>query len=176
LVKKIMKQKTIIITGIVAVVFIALLFWMGQSAQNAPAVGVSETENLLASIVAVDPIPASFDFGNISMARGSVSREFTVRNTSSQSVAVAKVYTSCMCTSATLESAGVKVGPFGMPGHGIVPRANATIPANSDARVTVTFDPAAHGPAGVGRIERTVYLEDESGATFQISIAATVTP
>lgn len=171
-----MKQKTIIISGVVAIVFVAGLFLLGQNVQNKSPISADESENLFASMQAVDPVSASFDFGSISMAKGPVSYEFKVRNTAAEPVTVARVYTSCMCTTATVETAGVTVGPFGMPGHGIVPRANVVMEAGSEARVTVTFDPAAHGPAGVGRIERTVYLEDVSGATFPLTIAAVVTP
>ncbi|KKT83316.1 MAG: hypothetical protein UW81_C0021G0020, partial [Candidatus Giovannonibacteria bacterium GW2011_GWC2_44_9] len=40
----------------------------------------------------------------------------------------------------------------------------------------VVFDPAAHGPAGVGRIERAVYLENSASEALQLKFSATVTP
>ena len=63
-----------------------------------------------------------------------------------------------------------------MPGHGAIPRINQTINPNEEAVVEVVFDPAAHGPAGVGRIGRTVVIENNSGAPVELSFIALVTP
>jgi hypothetical protein len=63
-----------------------------------------------------------------------------------------------------------------MPGHGFTPPLRETLGANEEATVTVTFDPAAHGPAGVGLIEREIYLESKEAASVVIRVSATVTP
>lgn len=101
----------------------------------------------------------SYDFGTISMAEGKVSRTFTVKNTSTTPVVIKKVFTSCMCTTATLITSDGKVGPFGMAGHAPIPEVNKTIAPGEEASVEVTFDPAAHGPSGTGKIRRVVYVE-----------------
>ena len=117
----------------------------------------------------------SYDFGSISMARGPVTKRFEVRSVDG-AVRIGRMYTSCMCTSAKLILPSGSFGPFGMPGHGIIPRIGAILGRNETAFVDVTFDPSAHGPAGIGRIERVVSLEAENGAPLQLNIAATVTP
>jgi len=117
-----------------------------------------------------------YDFGTISMAAGKVSHKFNIENAGDESLKLKKMYTSCMCTQAFFKTDRSRRGPFGMPGHGVVPSLNETLEANQDAEIEVIFDPAAHGPSGVGPISRIVYLEDESGQVSQIRISAVVTP
>mgnify|MGYP001618214936 FL=1 len=83
-----------------------------------------------------------------------------------------------MCTTAyIIRENGSKSRPFGMPGHGgAVPRANEIIKAGESRDIEVVYDPNAHGPAGVGRIDRLVYLEDADGNKLQFEIKANVTP
>ena len=117
-----------------------------------------------------------FDFGAISMAAGDVSHLFRVKNASAAPVKIAKIYTSCMCTTATYVKGDKKMGPFGMPGHGVQPKINQIVEPGAEAQIEVVFDPAAHGPAGVGKIERAVYLEGESSLLLQLGFSAVVTP
>ena len=81
-----------------------------------------------------------------------------------------------MCTTASYKKGEEKRGPFGMPGHGIVPPLGVELGSNEEAEVEVVFDPAAHGPAGVGMIERVVTFETESGKVVNLGIKANVTP
>ena len=70
-----------------------------------------------------------------------------------------------------------RVGPFGMEGHGgPIPTINEELPANQEVQVEVMFDPAAHGPAGVGPITRNVILETSDGKKLVFEIKAKVTP
>lgn len=117
-----------------------------------------------------------YDFGTISMAAGNVAHQFKLKNIGSEPVTVSKIYTSCMCTTATLAIGNKKLGPFGMPGHGAVPKVNQALAPGEDAIVEVVFDPAAHGPAGVGRIERTITIENNTGRPIELRFAALVTP
>ena len=110
----------------------------------------------------------SYDFGTISMAKGKVSKIFTFQNNTAQAITAKKLYTSCMCTQATLAVADKTFGPFGMPAHGFIPGIEATIAPGQEVQIEAIFDPAAHGPAGVGPIARQVILETSDGqATFK---------
>jgi len=119
-----------------------------------------------------------FDFGTISMAAGKVSYPFVIKNTSPQLVTITKLFTSCMCTVALLDYNGKKIGPFGMQGHGVIPNISETLLPGEQARVVITFDPAAHGPSGVGAIRRIVTVETNSQTKpkVEISFGANVTP
>ena len=63
-----------------------------------------------------------------------------------------------------------------MPGMGFVPPANEVIKAGEIRAIRVVYDPNAHGPAGVGQIDRFVELTDSSGGAIQLEIKALVTP
>ncbi|MDP3901533.1 MAG: DUF1573 domain-containing protein [bacterium] len=159
-----------IIIGLVLIV-LGGLFWLGQVQQknNNSASSSNNQPSLLASI------ESSFDFGNISMSAGDVSHVFKIKNTTDQLITIDKIYTSCMCTTATIMLAGNKYGPYTMPGHGFMPRLNKTLTPSEEADIEVIFDPAAHGPAGIGRINRTVYIEN-GPTVLELSFTATVTP
>lgn len=118
----------------------------------------------------------NFNFGEVSMVKGKVSYTYKLKNDSNEPATISKIYTSCMCTEATLVHGGKKHGPYGMPGHGFIPKINESISAGETADIEVVFDPAAHGPAGVGLVERVVYVEDGRGKQLQLKFTVTVTP
>ncbi len=117
-----------------------------------------------------------YDFGSVSMKNGKVPHVFKIKNEGNLPVVISKLYTSCMCTSASLSTSEGEIGPFGMQGHGFIPTIDRVVKPGEEFSVRAVFDPAAHGPAGIGRIERVVFLESEKGGTFQLGFSATVTP
>jgi hypothetical protein len=117
-----------------------------------------------------------FDFGEISMKGGKVSYRFPLRNDSGAPALVEQIYTSCMCTEASLLVGSERVGPFGMQGHGYTPRINRVIPPGQDTVVEAVFDPNAHGPAGVGRNDRAVSVLMGGRQVLQLQFTAYVTP
>lgn len=120
---------------------------------------------------------SAFDFGTISMAAGNVTHDFIITNTSDAPVTITEMYTSCMCTSAELTVGEKRFGPYGMPGHASTQAVGATLQPGESATVMAMFDPAAHGPAGVGQVVREIYLETSAGqAPFVLSFRANVTP
>ena len=159
------RLKPILHVSLVALALIGLLAWARVSAPD-PTASAS-------GAVRLDP--ARFDFGAISMRNGPVRQELTLRNAATSAVNLTRLTTSCMCTKAELTLDGQTFGPFGMPGHGAVPALRQTLAAGASATLAVTFDPAAHGPAGVGRISRTVTLETDTGAVTA-SFTAQVLP
>lgn len=120
-------------------------------------------------------IETRFDFGTISMQKGNVSHKFELKNEGSEAVVINKVYTSCMCTTASLiDGTGKRLGIFGMPGHGGGSgNTNVNLAAGKSLTVEAIFNPAAHGPSGVGFIERSVYLETNSSETPVIELGFT---
>ena|SRR3989344_4891416 len=125
------------------------------------------TENGASALLATEDF---FDFGTISMRNGKVSRVFSVRNNEEEPMMIQSVYTSCMCTEALVtDSLGKKHGPFGMPGH-TSPRTNITVGAGESVSVEAIFDPAAHGPSGVGLAERSIYLETNSAEKPRVEL------
>jgi len=161
--------KTIILYFGLAAAILAALAWFSP-AINGKETSWSPVSNFLA------PAVTSYDFGEISMAAGPVAYDFSVTNTTAQAVTVERIYTSCMCTTALLKTAAGSTGPFGMPGHGAVPAADALLAPGETAVLTVVFDPAAHGPAGIGRINRSVFWETGRERLLELQITANVKP
>lgn len=171
-----MNSKTVFPIILTLTVVLGLFVWGFTSRQN----NADSLQNTVAVKNALTDLttPEKFhDFGVISMKNGNVSKEFTVTNSTGGDITISRITTSCMCTTAFIaKSNGSLKGPFGMPGHGTVPPANETIGAGESRIVKVVFDPNAHGPAGIGRIDRFVTLSDSSGGAIELEIKATVTP
>jgi|GEM_PF-1588780 len=170
----IMKQNTTtnIFLACIAIVVLAFLGWYGLSRPRTTA----QTPNQLQAH-ALSANPSVFDFGAIAMRDGNVSYTFRVKNEKSEPLLATKLYTSCMCTTAELvRKTGERFGPFGMPGHGGSSILNREIGPNEAFDLVVTFDPAAHGPAGIGPTTREIYAEDRTGIVLLLQIKANVKP
>lgn len=167
-------KKTTIISILVTILVVGGIIWIARpgSQRNTASVSSSMKSNGALTVEETN----NYDFGVISMAAGAVKHAFKIKNTSSDAVTIKKIYTSCMCTNAILEKAGKRFGPYGMPGHAFIPSINQTINSGEEAIVETIFNPAAHGPAGIGLIERTVYIENNAGEPIELLFAATVTP
>lgn len=163
-----MKQ-TITITLLVVIAIVGLVWW-GSKNQKAPVSNTGEHSVLTAS-------ESIYDFGTISMKDGNVTKDFIITNNTNRDIKISRVITSCMCTEALIvRENGTTNGPFGMDGMGYVPPANETIAAGKSIAIRAIYDPNAHGPAGVGIIDRFINLTDESGDEMQLEIKAVVTP
>lgn len=163
-------NKTII--GIsVAILVLGGIIWIARPTSQNTTVSLSESRNAVLSAE-----ETSFDFGTISMAAGKVSHSFAIQNESEGVVTLGRMYTSCMCTIAWLKKGDKQFGPYGMPGHDSVAKVNEIMNPGEEASVEVVFDPAAHGPAGVGRIQRTVIIENDEGKKLELEFSAFVTP
>lgn len=160
-----------VIIGIVAIIIIAGgIVWLGRPAKDQTASPVLDSNGIL------EAEETDFDFGSISMAAGNVRHAFKVKNNSPDQVVIGKMYTSCMCTTAFLGMGDKKFGPYGMPGHGFIPKINETLSPGGEAIVEVVFDPAAHGPAGVGPIRRSITIENNGVESLELMFSAVVTP
>ena len=119
---------------------------------------------------------SAFDFGSISMAAGKVTHRFWFRNESDAPVLIRRIYTSCMCTTATFVKGMKIINSYGMPGHGPLPVVNESLKAGEAAYVDAVFGPAAHGPAGLGPTQRVVTIESATGQPLELHFAANVKP
>lgn len=165
-----MDKKTILGGAVVIAAVVGLLFWGAQN-RASPLPAESSAKSALAAAETL------YDFGTISMANGNVDKVFEVTNPTDNDIILSSLTTSCMCTTAYIVKGDVRRGPFGMSGHGgPVARANEVIPAGGKLAIDVVYDPNAHGPAGVGEIDRFVYLVDETGGQLELEIKANVTP
>ena len=107
-----------------------------------------------------------YDWGNIEYSDGIVSKIFNIKNNSDSILKLYNVTTSCMCTTAQLVTPNNKSGKFGMN-----TKSTAVFEVNpgETAQLVVEFDPAFHGPSGVGAINRTVTINTNSSQTPELS-------
>jgi len=163
-------NKTGLIIGVIVIVILGLMFWGRENQSSTPG---SDT-NVASVLSATEEL---YDFGTISMKDGLVDYVFKITNSSAEDILVKKITTSCMCTKAYLKGiSGEEKGPFGMDGMGYLPPINETIKAGESRALKVVYDPNAHGPAGVGTIDRFIYITDGAGGKLQLEIKALVTP
>lgn len=155
----------LIITIIVTVLMVVGISLAEKSKLN--------NNSLQASLL--QPAEDNYDFGTISMAQGKATKVFTIKNNTAANITARKLYTSCMCTTARLVTGDKTFGPFTMPGNGYIPEIGETIKPGDETTIEVVFDPAAHGPAGVGPIARKVTLETSDGKV-ELQFKAQVTP
>lgn len=169
-------KANIILGALVVALLFGAVFLLGYSGRGSTAASVQNAgqSNGRSGLVAPQPF---YNFGTISMKNGDVSYDFTVTNPTDKDITVPTLVTSCMCTRALIiEPDGTTKGPFKMPGMGYVPPADEIIKAGESRTIRVIYDPNAHGPAGVGPIDRFAILTDADGGTVQLEIKAVVTP
>lgn len=171
-----MKKNQLIISvlAVIAIGFSVLYAKNEESWRSADSTAVPA--DVTSSTGALTVTQAFHDFDTISMANGKVSHVFKITNSGAADVKIKRIYTSCMCTTATLTTREGVVGPFGMPGHTAIPIISQLIIPNEEASIEVTFDPAAHGPEGAGKARRIVYVEtDAQKEIFELVLEANVT-
>ena len=120
-------------------------------------------------------IPAVFAFGRVPINGGNVGTKFVITNVAGRPVRLLRVYTSCGCTTASLTfSDGTRAGPFGMPGHDLPIQYDRIVKPGERFEVEAVFNPAAHGPAGLGSVSRSVILETAAGPPLAFGFTANV--
>ena len=164
-------NKNIVVTGALIVLAAVGFIWWG-SANNAPAHSQADVDTK--SVLAASEL--TYDFGLISMKNGNVDHVFKVANPTDKDIMIDRVSTSCMCTTAYLVEGAKQTGPFGMPGMGTSSKANKLIKAGGTTYVYVVYDPNAHGPAGVGPMERVIHLTEADGSVLELEIKGLVKP
>lgn len=115
----------------------------------------------------------SFGWGEIGIDDGNVEKTFEIKNEGTSPLVLTNIVTSCMCTTAQL-SLEDRVSPvFGMHTKSAY---KLEVPPQETAKLKVVFDPAFHGPDGVGPITRQVVVEtnDSENAELNFMLTATV--
>jgi len=114
-----------------------------------------------------------YDWGMVDYDGGIVSKSFSIKNAGSSVLKLYDVTTSCMCTTAQLKSFESTSKKYGM-------HEKSTdvfeIKPGETAELIVEFDPAFHGPSGVGPISRTVTMNtnDAKNPILSFSLTASV--
>jgi len=111
--------------------------------------------------------PERYDLGEVSMAAGVVRRSFTVRNEGTADLIIKSISTSCGCTTAKLVVGEVESPSFGMHDN---PEWHWTLAPGESAELQVFFDPAHHGPKGIGPFARFVLIESNDPINGRVKV------
>ena len=164
-----MKKGTIIAVSLIALAVVGIML-LGRSIEGAMSL---QTEVTVKSELSA--LETLYDFGVISMKNGNVVHTFKVTNPTDKDLTVERLSTSCMCTTAYIVEGASRSGPFGMAGMGGT-KTSTIFKAWQSKDIEVVFDPNAHGPAGVGPMQRFVHLTDAAGGKLQLQITGMVKP
>lgn len=163
-----MTDKKLIIGLIVLTVLILGGGIFALSSTSATPAQITASQN---AKVSVDQ--RTFDWGNIPYSGGNATKTFTLKNSGTDVLKLSGVKTSCTCTKAQISIDGKTSPYFSM--HSSSSWVGEVAPGK-EARLLVIFDPAFHGPSGVGSIERLISLNtnDVQNPTLEFSLKGVV--
>lgn len=115
-----------------------------------------------------------YDAGTIQMKDGVISHIYEINNIGDGNLKINKIWTSCHCTTAILKVGNRTSPTFGMSGGSSFWMQE--IGPGEKGYLEVFFDPAFHGPQGIGQAVRTVYLStnDSKNKKVKIMLSANV--
>ncbi len=115
----------------------------------------------------------TFDWGNIPYSGGNATKTFTLKNVGTDVLKLSGIKTSCVCTKAQISVDGKTSPYFSM--HSTSSWVGEVAPGK-EAELLVIFDPAFHGPTGVGPIERLISVEtnDSQNPSLEFSLKGVV--
>ena len=139
--------------------------WLGSTMQK-PEVAMSGESQ-------ADVPETVHDWGTIPLTGGEVTKSFPITNSGTQTLQLHDISTSCMCTTAQLTINDQTSPQFGM--HQKSAWVGKIEPGQT-AQLIVVFDPAFHGPSGVGSITRqiTAQTNDPNHPTLNFNLTAQV--
>jgi len=128
------------------------------------------TSEVVSEVLGIEANPTFYDLGDVGINGGIVTKEYAIKNTSGATIKLKKIATSCMCTTAQVVINGQSSPAFGM--HAKSSWSGEVLPGQS-VDLVVVFDPAFHGPSGVGAITRIVTVDTNDSKNSQLSFTLT---
>lgn len=120
----------------------------------------------------VEAPETTYSWGEIPLNRGNVKKTFLIKNAGKETLQLANIKTSCMCTTARVFIKEQSSPPFGM--HSQSPWVGKIAPGE-EAQLEIVFDPAYHGPSGLGPVTREILLETNDPANSKLIFTLTGT-
>lgn len=139
----------ILIIGATVLLLVGGVFFLGKQ----PAGSVELSKNSAAEFSTDHD---RYEWGNIDYGGEKASHRFTVTNNGTADLTIANLKTSCMCTTAQFLSSSGNSPILAMHQKSTW---QGTLAPGDTADIDVVFDPAYHGPQGVGLIERVVSFD-----------------
>jgi len=115
----------------------------------------------------------NYDWGEIKINGGNAEKVFLIKNTGTGPLILSSVSTSCMCTTAQVIING-KESPF----FGMHQKSSwmGEVSAGREAELKIVFDPAFHGPSGVGVMTRQIEVatNDKNNPKLEFTLKGNV--
>lgn len=147
------------VLGVTLLIIVGAIFINGRSNSGGKTTSEQIEAGKIQETSGLTVAPQPFSLGDVPIKGGVVKFSFKLKNETGQALKLSKIETSCMCTEAAVKANGKETGFYGMEMPGMSnPQVNLAVDAGVEAELLVKFDPAAHGPEGVGPFERTVRL------------------
>lgn len=161
-------------------IYKAMFRTYGSSAFSDPKLAARVRANLAAELPADRPQivvdPQRRDIGAVPIGGGPVMVTFAVRNKGGRDLRITGLQTSCGCTTALLRTGQGESPVFAADASAVPESWSAVLRPGEGGEIVVTFDPLFHGPQGVGRFTRSVFifsddpLDPRVEATFQVEV------
>ena len=154
--------------GVIAVTALLLLggIVLATRMTSTPQADQVQTSSLAKAVVG----ETTYDWGNITMGDGNAEATFTIKNDGTDPLKLSNIITSCACTTAQLILGDKQSPAFGMHNKSAYV---FELPPQQEAQLKVVFDPAFHGPNGVGPIDRLVSLTTNDPAQPKLQFSVT---
>lgn len=140
------------IIGVTIIVLFAAIFFLTKSSSSKAVLEKTIGAKL-------ESQETDFDFKDINYSGSHAIHEFKIKNTGDKDLQIANLATSCHCTKVYFKSAKGEGPQFGMKGSSAPSDWVGTLSPGEEGSIIADFDPAYHGPQGVGQISRIVSIE-----------------
>lgn len=153
----------IIWIGVITLAILGGVIYFGSKIGATPQVTINQNVELVVN-------SKNHDWGTIDYDGGIVSQSFAIKNTSDATLELYDIATSCMCTTAQLFTPNKTSRKFAMHDKS---SSIFEINPGETAQLKVEFDPAFHGPSGLGPVTRTVTMNTNDAANPQLTFTLT---
>jgi len=159
-VKKLVSVLSILVLIAVGAIF-GLVNYMPSADQNKQESGNQGSPR-------IEIAQKEYNAGTVSMAGGLIKHVYEIKNTGTGDLKIDKIRTSCMCTTAILRVRDKKSPKFGMHNNPVF--WSQKIAPMETGYLEVIFDPAFHGPRGIGSAVRFVYLSTNDPKNREVKV------
>lgn len=124
----------------------------------------------------IQVLEKSFDFKEISYSGGVASHSYVIKNIGDSVLQVANLATSCMCTKSYVQTPSAVSPKASMKGMSKSSSWVGVLKPGESGEIVAEFDPAFHGPQGVGPISRNISFEtnDPDNPYVELSFSGVV--
>jgi archaellum component FlaG (FlaF/FlaG flagellin family) len=165
-----MKTKKILLAGLIG---ISVLLFVGGTVYGLAQLSKT-VEVVIENDAAATVNETEYDWGTIKMYDGLAKKTFLVKNTGTKTLQLYSPTTTCSCTTVQVRTASERTAALSMHSQ-----SNDVIDVapGDEAEVEVVFNPAFHGPSGVGPISRSAIIKtnDPQQPELKFNLSAVVT-